>query len=223
MLYAALGDSITYGFCSTGVSNRYANLLLNKMRSKPAMKLFVHAHPGWTSTRLLTSIREIPADVWDETKLVSLMIGGNDLLRAIPFLLHSNPTGLVRVTERLHHNLESILRTVTHGDAQALVGTLYNPFPNSPVAKRCTVALNQAIRCAAEENGATVADVYDAFTPHASRCVDRYRTGRIRDFRIVGNPIHPNDEGHRIIANQFYNAYQSVVALDGALQRQTSM
>lgn len=207
MLYTALGDSITFGYCSTQPERRYVSRLHSMLGMKQPLNLWVHAKPGWTSGRLLQSLSDLPEDLWEETLIATLMIGGNDLLRAIPFLWTGNPASLIRVSDKLYRNVTQILDRISKPHNVVVVGTLYNPFPNSKIAASCTEVLNNAIRSAAQRDGVEVAEVQNAFKPRAKQCIDGYRRGLMRDIRIIGNPIHPNDDGHQLIAKVFHQAY----------------
>lgn len=207
MLYVALGDSITYGYSSTSEETRYATLVQRSLSKQP-VNLHVHAKPGWSSKYLLKSLKTIPPVIWGEAKLITIMIGGNDVLRSLPGLLDGNPNRMLRVAERYYENLVEIVQMIRRPQSTMVIATIYNPFPNSMIVEQYIEVLNKTIRMCAQREGLLLADVHKHFTRRESDYIDGYRRGRIRDFRFFGNPIHPNDEGHRHIARIIMEAYR---------------
>ncbi|MBX5435818.1 MAG: SGNH/GDSL hydrolase family protein [Alicyclobacillaceae bacterium] len=206
MLYAALGDSITYGYCATSPERRYVARMQRALRQPTS--LFVQARPGWTSRQLLRTLRRVPECIWDEAKLVTILIGGNDLLVSAPWLLEGHPGRTFKVAERLYVHLTDIIRYVRRPQSTVIVGTLYNPFPNSLLAKECFHVVNETIRLAAQRERVAVADVAARFANREADLIDGYRRGTLRDLRLIGNPIHPNDAGHEVIASTMLAAYR---------------
>lgn len=212
MLYAALGDSITHGYSATRDNSKYVSLVQASLAKHQPVNLFLHAKPGWTSRQLLKSALKVPDVIWDEARLITIMIGGNDLLHAVPWLLDGNSSRVMKVAEKVRNNLAELVHLVRRPGAIILLGTLYNPFPNSFLAEEYTEAINKSIRSVAQREKVHLADVRKHFNRRENEFVDGYRQGKIRDIRLIGNPIHPNDEGHQAIARVFLRTYRRSVA-----------
>ncbi|WP_067934823.1 SGNH/GDSL hydrolase family protein [Alicyclobacillus kakegawensis] len=212
MLYAALGDSITYGYCASSEKARYVNRIQAALSKQERVNMFVRAKPGWTSRQLLKSLKDVPECIWGEARLVTILIGGNDFLKAMPWLLDGNHGRLLRVAGQVQDNLTEIVQTVRSPDSTILIGTMYNPFPNSLVAKECIDTLNQVIGHVATRERLILADVRGRYYGNEHEFVDCYRRGQLRDFRIRNNPIHPNDKGHAAISSVFLAAYRRSLA-----------
>ncbi|WP_203114986.1 SGNH/GDSL hydrolase family protein [Alicyclobacillus sp. TC] len=206
MLYAALGDSITYGYSATNPNHNFVSLIHRKGFSPIQPNLFILARPGWTSKQLLKSILRTPEVIWDETRYVTLWIGGNDAIRAMPFVLSGDFAPLRRVAERLRANLSSMIQHIRRPKMQIYVANLYNPFPNSHLAEEAIHLLNDAIAGVARQEGVKLVDMYRSLHGRESLAIEGYRRGVLQDVRLRGNPIHPNDDGHRWIAETWLKA-----------------
>jgi lysophospholipase L1-like esterase len=214
MLYAALGDSITYGYSASSPENAFvARIQAALAKGQPrSWHVYRHAKPGWTSRQLAKSLRRVPACVWDETRLVTLLVGGNDLLRASPWLLEGNLSYALKVAERCRANLEHIIDTVKREGQTFLIATLYNPFPESTIVEECVRILNAMIERTAHRHDLVLVDLGSLFRGHEPDYIEGFRGGRLRDFRIFGNPIHPTDKGHAAIADTMLRAYRRHIA-----------
>jgi len=213
MLYAALGDSITYGYNATSEDVRFVSQVQRRLtRKQNPVNLFVNAKPGWTSRQLVKSMPQVPTCLWDEAKLVTILIGGNDMIRSAPWILDGNHERCVKIADALQRNLFEIVKTVKRPRTKIFIGTLYNPFPNSLPAEEGVRMLNGAIRHVAIRRGIHLVDVGRLFYHREEELIDGYRRGDIRDMRLRGNPIHPNDKGHVVIADAFLLAYRKTFA-----------
>jgi lysophospholipase L1-like esterase len=208
LLYAALGDSITYGYEASTGDAAYVARFVKFLSRNQSVNLFVHAKPGWTSKHLVKSLPKVPDCIWKEAQLITVMMGGNDLLRASPWLLSGTAKNVQKVAQRFQHNLERIVATVRQPRTTCIIATLYNPFPNSALAEECIGLINQSILHIANQYQLAVADVRNVFRNREQRYIKGYKQGSIRDMRLIGNPIHPNDEGHAAIAREFLTAYR---------------
>jgi len=209
MLYAALGDSITHGYDASTTESAWVQRFLRNLSRTQTVNLYLHTKPGWTSGQLAKSLAKVPDVIWAEAKLVTILVGGNDLLRASPRLLNGNYTQVYKVAERVQDNLEAALATVRRKDGIVILGTLYNPFPNSLLAEEYTQTVNHSIRRVANRNGTLVAELERLFHNREDQFIEGYRKGNLRDMRLFGNPIHPNDKGHEAIAKAFLRTYRS--------------
>lgn len=208
MLYAALGDSITFGYVASP-EKRFTTRIQSTLAKRQRVSMFVHARPGWTSKQLLRSLKKVPTAIWDEASVITILIGGNDLLRHVPWLLGGDTGRSIKVADRLRENLTEIIRTVRRPHTKILVSTIYNPFPNYLLAAECTTIINKSIRLAVHRENGILVDTHAVFLGKEHRFVEGYRGGELRDFKLRGNPIHPNDAGHEAIARAFLHAYRN--------------
>lgn len=208
MLYAALGDSITYGYTAGDENSRYVARIQSSLSKQQAVNVFLHAKPGWTSKQLLKSAERVPDVIWAEARLITILIGGNDLLRAVPWLIEGNTARIMRIAEKVRDNVAELVHLIKRPHSTILLATLYNPFPNSLLAEEYTEAINKSLRMIAQREKVHLADVRKHFFRRESEFIDGYRHGKLRDMRIRGNPIHPNDTGHEAIAQVFLRTYR---------------
>lgn len=211
MLYSALGDSITYGYDSSVENRRFVSRLKNQLAKQQRVSLFVQAKPGWTSKQLLKSLPKIPSCIWDETSVMTILVGGNDLLRSSPWILNGDSARCIRIADSLRENLTEIIQLVKRPNAKIMLATIYNPFPNSLIANECTDLINKSIRLVATREKLVLVDIYRLFLERESHLIHGYRRGEVRDIKLRGNPIHPNDRGHAEISNLFFRTYQQML------------
>jgi len=212
MLYVALGDSVTYGYSSSQGNRAYPQRVAKALSQKQTVNVYLQAKPGWTSRQLLKSLDDIQDCIWEEAKLVTLMVGGNDLLRASPWVFNGNHGHLMKVVDRYHEHLSQIVEKVKRRRFKFIIATLYNPFPNSLMVDEYTRLVNESIRRVAKRYRLILAPIDKKMRGKEEKLIDGYKRGTIRDFRLVGNPIHPNDAGHEAIASAVLATYrQSIV------------
>lgn len=208
MLYAALGDSITYGYDASKDSASYVRRFVRALSGKEKVNLYLHAKPGWTSKHLVKTLPKAPECIFDEAKLVTILVGGNDLLRASPWLLNGSHKNVYSVAQRVQDNLEEIVGMVKRKTNTLIIGTLYNPFPNSVLAEEYMDTVNKAILKIAHQHHIRIADIRRVFHQREHMLIEGYKRGILKDMRFRGNPIHPNDTGHAAIAREFLRVYR---------------
>ena len=209
MIYLALGDSITYGYDATDEHNRYPSVLAHRLREFGRTSLYVHAKPGWTSEKLLQSLEQIPHAIIEEASLITLMIGGNDLLHAMPWFLDDPQKAKQRFSGAFRSRILAIIRRIKRNpDALFLICTVYNPFPKTEIAKEAVAWLNEMLKDIARSEQCLLVPVHHSYDGAQDRLVQGYKNGDLSDFRLMRNPIHPNDEGHRQIASVLFDYYQ---------------
>jgi lysophospholipase L1-like esterase len=203
MLFVALGDSITHGYNCTNESNRFANLLYQQLKKQyRTLNPYILSKPGWKVANLCKAVESLPSCIWDETKYVSILIGGNDLLRALPVLL-SKESRITHYAQTFQKHLTQLIQMIKRPNMIICLGTLYNPFPNSILAERCVSEFNDVIRNVARRHHLRVADLHAVFQLNEKPLIDGYKKGELRDFKLFRNPIHPTDLGHAKIAQVF--------------------
>lgn len=209
MLYAALGDSITYGYSSSSDAKAFVQRLRRGLAPKKPPNVYLQAKPGWSSKQLLKSLKNVQDCIWEEAQVVTLMVGGNDLLFSAPWLLNGGDEQIIKVADRVYQNITEIVSIAKRPHHRFVIGTLYNPFPHSIRAEEFTDRVNKSIRLVATRHKLRIADVRRAFSGHEAKYIDGYNRGILRDMKIFDNPVHPNDAGHAIIAQVFLKAFQS--------------
>ena len=239
-VYLALGDSLAYGI---GASDRtrtaYVPLLFRYFQQPRAENVRVLrnlSRPGETSDsfiaggQLALAVASI-ADPTTDTRVVTLDIGGNDLLYLIggpP--CQDDPGGALcqaLVAEQLRKfaiNYAVILEALSSalesdpGNETLRVMTYYNPYggtghPYEPFADGVLLGSDLAIDCAAPPGDprAGLNDLIACIGAASGAVVaDVYPAFGDRALElthIARGDIHPNDAGHSVIAQTFIAAH----------------
>ncbi len=229
--FIALGDSLAFGTgASDPASKGYVNLTFAALRDSDryrdrGLELINLSLPGATSSDLLlpggqleTALSEIsqrredaPA-VSDEVEIISIDVGGNDLLSlasvgspcfADPL---GDPCGLYygQVLDELETNLTQVVQSLRLAtpEAQIVIVGLYNPYSGTggslEVAGDVGIRqINDVLRgiAADPDLGAEMADPFELFI------------GRGRQW-IADDGFHPNDKGHSVLAEALLAAIE---------------
>ena len=226
-LYIALGDSLSAGVGASSPETTFVELVHQSLG--PGFELMNLGHSGDTSDDLLQggtlgrAVDTIKArngddDTSNDVRLVTLEIGGNDLLGIYFSLVQTGTcpdvqTALAKpeCTQALRDalagfrpNFDTALDRLQEADPDVpiVVMTLYNPFDYLGAIGELGVlsldgqtgtdfpeGLNDIIRAVAGgHEGVTVVDVYSAFKGKTASLISS-------DF------IHPNDAGYRTMAD----------------------
>jgi lysophospholipase L1-like esterase len=226
-LYIALGDSLSFGIgASDAGTTSFVALVHARLGS--AFELMNLGVPGATSQDLVGrdldhAVQEIEqrkadSDPNNDVRLVTLEIGGNDLLHLYASLVQTGICASVETTlakpqcadalrsvfDGFRPNLTATLDRLREADPslRILLLTLYNPFERIPGVGEIgdlslegkpdtpfAEGLNDIIRAIAQRrDDVTVVDIYPLFQ------------GRSQEL-IFGDGIHPNDEGYRVMAD----------------------
>jgi len=229
--YVALGDSLAFGVgASDPATTGYVALTFDSLRKSEryrerGLTLVNLGVPGATSADLLLAdgqvekaIAEIKKRQEDTTsaddnvEIISVDIGGNDLLGLItggsPCL--SDPAAaacqerFTQMFDTLSDNLKETVRRLRQVAPRAdiVIVTLYSPLSGSggPLELPAALAVQQVngvMRqvAAIPELEAKLADVYDLFAPHSAQLV-------------AADSLHPNDSGHAVIAEALLAAIE---------------
>ena len=222
LTYIALGDSLSAGSgASTPSETAFVPLVHESLGDAYTLNNLGHA--GDTSADLLNhghldEAIEAASAQGDEVALVTLEIGGNDLLGlyfglVLPGTCPDVTAALAKeecteplaaVLAAFETNLSEALDRLLEADPslRPLLMTFYDPFSGflpawSGVAdlalegvagSEISEGLNDIIRQEADLRGLPVADVYEPFQDRASEL-------------LSGDFIHPNDAGYRVMAD----------------------
>ncbi len=224
--YIALGDSLSAGVGASSPETTFVELV--RQHLGPDTELMNLGHSGDTSSDLLEhghldeaieTIEERNTDSYEsnDVRLVTLEIGGNDLLRIYFSLVQTGicpdvetalrkpecTVALANALSDFRPNFDSALAALRKAgpDVPLVVMTLYNPFSllgrlgdlgalslNGRTGSPFPEGLNDIIlSVTAEHEGVIVADQFAAFNGKT-------------DSLISSDFIHPNDAGYRTMA-----------------------
>lgn len=205
--YASLGDSLAAGVGSSNPSEKSYSALYREALEKRTGREIEYRQLGLSGETARSFIGEYPqgdsqlvrAEEFLERhpgSRVTLSLGGNDLLR----VREASDRQRREAISGYGRDLDFILETLT-GASEPSPGitllTLYNPEPGD-FTDRWTSAMNEEIRTAATDHGASVAEVGRAFQGHTQDYLRYYESGE-RD-------IHPNDQGYAALARALLRA-----------------
>lgn len=196
--YLVLGDSVARGFGSEkSGSHGYSSLVAKGLAEDDIpLHLINRGVIGQTSKQLTGYIqtRNIRQEI-READLISLTIGGNDLLKAA--LQDHDPlrilTDFNRIQSGYKKNLAAILTEIRalNQEAPILITSLYNPvLPDEPffkVSNRLLKSWNIGMKEVA----------YSCRLTHVVDVTDRLMAGK---GNWLSDEIHPNDRGYRWMA-----------------------
>ncbi|GMA58550.1 lysophospholipase L1-like esterase [Alicyclobacillus sacchari] len=218
MHIVSLGDSITYGEGASSPARAYPSVLTALMHSQlPSRSCCdaILAEPGWTSADLLAALAAAGGQPLANARAITIWIGGDDLAQAALTALASarKSVPIAPLVTRYKHHLTELVRIAQAGRGKTvIVCTQYNPFPNSPLAVAAVATLNDAIGSVAAATGAALAPVADWFAGRQRELIRHYRTGTLADVGRGPAPVHPNDRGHRVIADGLYRMLAPIVS-----------
>ncbi|TJY44064.1 SGNH/GDSL hydrolase family protein [Cohnella pontilimi] len=204
--YTALGDSITFGQNASSRSKAYPSRVTSMLTAHGIQtRLTVIAEPSWTSADLEAVIAANPSAVacsdW-----VTIWIGGNDLIPYGLSMIGGQEVPIQKIMNRFQSRLDRIIRTVRAvGAKHILLSTQYNPFPNSNIAVNAIGVLNRLIASSAGKYRCQIARTDQWFAGNEPLLISGYRDGRIEDVARGYAPVHPNDEGHEVIAKGLFS------------------
>ena len=203
LAYVSLGDSLAVGVGSSDPRERgYAPLYRDILAegSGREVDLVQLGVSGETSETFLTGpdpqilraeavLRKSPGAV------VTLSLGGNDLIRAADATDAGREEALARYARNLDRILQALGRSSEPGPRISVLA-LYNPAPGS-FTDEWAGRLNDTIREVAGRNGATVAAADEAFRGHEAEYAHHAR---------YPWDIHPTDKGHAALARALAEA-----------------
>ncbi len=222
----SLGDSICSGYrLNEPEKERYSALLAGRM----GYIEYNYGVDGQTGGELLEFLQDGKADALERASLVTVSIGGNNILNAaMPairtiFSIGSGRVALEKVYEPINAGIESFgeelcailaeIRKAAPG-VRIVVQTVYNPYRSftrfklrlggerlslADFVDSCMRRLNEQIFALSEQQDFLVCDVYTVF----ERAYDRgERPVNASGIGLIFDP-HPNASGHRLIAQAY--------------------
>ncbi|MCY0876864.1 MAG: SGNH/GDSL hydrolase family protein [Firmicutes bacterium] len=204
------GDSIAAGYGARpgrGFVPDLARILAVRTRTRaPYLNFGV---PGMTSYALASAL--VYNDAWCEGLIgcnsVCVLIGGDDLIDNLPRLLSRNRRGIAQTAKASALAYGAVLARIrARTRAPLAVGTLYNPYPATALAEEAIAAYNEAVIIpVARAAGASIAPIHEAFAGRQAALIDGFSTGVAGQPGRCGIafPIHPNAQGHAVIAETF--------------------
>lgn len=216
-IYLALGDSITAGVGASTPSRSFSFQLGQRLGKEYGIKQrVVIARNGWTARDMFTAVHMIPHRLWKNVEILTLIAGGNNLRQLLrrqmfPFGKNISEADITETLMQFENEFDPLCRLLQAQNVpRILIGTMYNPTPHYPLADLAVARLNQKIRKSATDYGFKVVSLESDFAERESQLIDGYRQGLREDLGVpFHRPIHPNDTGHLIIADAFYNGYVS--------------
>ncbi len=213
MHLSVYGDSIAaaYGLNpAQGFVPKLANHL--STYSQTVTRYFNFGQDGMTSWELASAFLN-HADWWDGLRgasAICILIGGDDLIQEAAILLGAHSDRAQKRTfarsRTAYLALLAAASSLKNKSARLAVGTLYNPFPQTPAAEAAINLYNtQIILPAAKRYGVPVAPIHAAFAGAQAELILGYKTGvaGTPGNHGVRYPIHPNAHGQTVIAGAF--------------------
>ncbi len=168
-----------------------------------------YGQSGMTSYALSSALRF--NDAWVTggltARTVCILIGGDDLIQNVPILLSGQRAAVERALKASAFAYAASLRRIRALTRRPLaVGTIYNPYPATKAADIAVAVYNErVILPAAALVGAAVAPIAETFSGRQAELIDGYGTGvaGAPGRNGVAFPIHPNLQGHAVIAETF--------------------
>jgi len=231
-LYVALGDSISIDLYAGGPGRGGASLLARNRDEdfpdwrgrdlatrSPGLRLELLAQDGGTTAGLLDLQLPRLARAGRRPDVVTLTVGGNDLLAA-----YGDTPAALAVVRGVREGVSRALGALRDGlapEASVAVGTVYDPsdgrgdaaalgLPAWPDAVHLIGELNEVLRAVAREHGARVADVHGAFLGHGLSAGDpRSPQSRPQNRDLwFCSLIEPNAWGASGVRSAFWSALE---------------
>lgn len=231
VVYVALGDSLSIDHYAGGEGRGGASLLARnrdddfpQWRGRdlatldPTLRYYLLATDGATTSTLLDSqLPQLETSAIAPT-VVTLTVGGNDLLGAYGDTLRAREIVSV-VRTRVGQTLMRLRSVVRRRSDPVIVGTVYDPsdgtgdasrvgLPPWPQAVDVLAELNAELRGVAAEHGARVADIHGYFLGHGLQAENPAQSDprpANRDLWFC-NVIEPNAWGASAVRAAFWDA-----------------
>ena len=192
LVYVAFGDSITDGYC---VSRGFVSFLAEDLReaaSGRSWRVVIRGMSGETSQDGLYRLeRDVIAH---DPCLVTINFGVNDAFSGIS-------------VSRFGENLSLMINRILDGGCSRIVLLSSEVIPE-PWAEQQVLPYWEAMRQEAEDGGVCYADVNGWWRKELEG-------GRSEQDLIIQGDLHPNEEGHRLIAEAVLDSIKAGGLLKG--------
>jgi len=191
-VYVAFGDSITDGY---GVSRGFVSFLTEQIsRARPDLDL-VTINTGMSGDTSRGGLYRLGRDVIDHRPdLVTINFGVNDAFSSIS-------------PRQFSDNLRDMASRIRDAGCVRLLLLSCESIPED-WAEQQVLPYWEAMKNLAEEVGCVYADVH-------GKWVKELKGGRLESDLIISGDMHPNEEGHRLIAEAVFEAMEESGLLDG--------
>jgi len=190
--YIAFGDSITEGY---GVHRGFVFFLAERIsKARPDLDLKT-VNNGLSGDNTNDAIHRLQRDVLDhDPDLVTINFGVNDAFSGIS-------------TVKFGNNLEAMVDIIRENGCGRIVLVSSEVIPE-PQAEKKVKPYWRKMQEVAEAAGVVYADANGYWQGLLDSGTDQWSL-------IIPGDMHPNEEGHRIIAEAMFEAMQSSKLLDG--------
>lgn len=207
LTYIALGDSLTAGLGASEVNylrmNAFVPQLTKQLRLHREIYVENHGIPGITSSQLQIYLQQ-GAGVQEKLKeadLITLTIGGNDLLRLVR--TNNLQAEIIQSTiQQYGQELQGIFQTIRQQNKTVpiYVMDLYSPYeaghPLHEIGQATISIYNKELaKQVSAFSNIHIVSVYSDFLGKGNTLT-----------HIAKNDIHPNDSGYRVIHQAFAKA-----------------
>jgi lysophospholipase L1-like esterase len=195
---SAFGDSITFGvleerkrvIVKLTTQNNYPNDLQAMLQGlDPAWRVVNRGAPGEVveqgASRIVGVLKV------DQPGYILIMEGTNNASR------EDDPSFIVSF-------LQSMVGSARANKTIPVLGTIPPNFRNDPGAQDVIASANDMIRTLAQSQGVTLAEIFNGMN-------DRSLFGQSLDT----DPLHPNDQGYRVMSQIWFNALLKVATNGG--------
>jgi acyl-CoA thioesterase-1 len=191
-VYVAFGDSITDGY---GVPRGFVSFLAEQISIvRPDLDLLT-INTGMSGDTSQGGLYRLGRDVIEhQPDLVTINFGVNDAFSSIS-------------SQQFSDNLRDMASRIRGAGCARLLLLSCEAIPED-WAEQQVLPYWEAMKAVAEEVGCVYADVH-------GRWVRELKSGRPESDLIISGDLHPNEEGHRLIAEAVFEAMESSGLLKG--------
>ena len=201
---SCLGDSITEGIPYSGTENTYParlQVMLDSAYGSGSFEVINHGVGGYRADQVVADLQNLNWMGQDNPDFVLLMVGGNDLAQ------EANPLNLFEVIDQTVAEVQAIVDVVTaptnpDGSHPQIIVSAIPPNLISALASWWVSVYNDSL-----ESNLTGVDLW--FTDNWD---DFYNpdTGQAR-ASLMHDAVHPNVEGYMVMADNWFEAPNSLL------------
>jgi lysophospholipase L1-like esterase len=190
--YVAFGDSITDGY---GVSRGFVSFLVERMsKARPGLE-FTTINAGSSGDNTNDAVYRLQRDVLDhDPDLVTINFGVNDAFSWVS-------------AEKFGSNLAAMVDIIKENGCARIILVSSEVIPE-PQAELQVQPYWEKMRQVAEEAGIVYADANGHWQSLLDSGIDQWTL-------IIPGDMHPNEEGHRVIADAVFEAMENGKILEG--------